>query len=141
DGATATGTALLAIVPTTSRNRLDWLGFTFGATAPAWGMSVETVFQPPVESSCCSWTELTPRAVPLSAVAVPYVSGVDGAPRARTPTWNQVERSPRADRTSPPVAVTSPFEPVATTLCTRPDEDATVWTSSSLPGDFKPRAS
>src|SRR4029453_16000420 len=141
EGATATGTGSLAILPTTRRNWLDWLGLIFGATAPPRGVIVEMVFQSPVGSSCCSSTEVQPLAVPLNAVPVPYVSGVAGAPRASTPTWNQVDRSPRAARTRLPVAVTWPFDPVATTLCTRPEEDAIVWTSRNLPGDFMPRAS
>src|SRR5436190_11566129 len=140
-GDTETAIASLAMSSATSRKRLDWTGFTFGVTVPLRGVICVTVFQLPDRSSCCSSTDGTPRAVPLRAVELPYVTGVAGAPSARTPTWNQVDRSPSAARTWEPVACACPFEPVATTLCTRPEEEATVWTSASLPGAFRPRPS
>src|SRR5262245_65919285 len=101
-GATETATAPLAMSLATSRKRLDWVGFTFGLTVPPRGVICVTVFQLPEGSSCWSSTDVTPRAVPVRAVDAPYVTGVAGAPSARTPTWNQVDRSPSAARTGEP---------------------------------------
>ena len=69
----------------------------------------------------------------LAAVAAATGLALAGGESETTPMLNHVERRPSAWRTAAPVAVDSPFAPIAVTSAARPELFASTWTSMSRP--------
>src|SRR6266581_8945983 len=117
------------------------VGFTSTVTTP-FSSAVRAATSVQV-SPCfrCRTASVRPRATPVSLPRPPKVTGCSGAVSDRTPTLNQVDRSPSRRRRSAPGTTSVLSVPTTLSTLIRPDEFSSGCRSTTRPFIFSTLAS